>query len=112
MGDPVFGRLGARLSEAMMSINASKGFEYGLGFEGVGLRGARSLIPLLSILTVIYRVSANNSGGIQGGISNGADIYFRVAFKPVATLMRDLMTVDCYGREVLSQGAWPSLTPA
>lgn len=101
VGDPVFGRLGARLSEAMMSINASKGFEYGMGFEGVGLRGSEVMDPFTLDDDGNIGVSANHSGGIQGGISNGADIYFRVAFKPVATLMQDIMTVDCHGREVL-----------
>lgn len=100
VGDPVFGRLGARLAEAMMSINASKGFEYGMGFAGVGRRGSEVLDPFAVGADGKIGVSANNSGGIQGGISNGADIYFRVAFKPVATLMQDVETVDCHGNEV------------
>ena len=101
VGDPVFGRLGARLADAMMSINASKGFEYGMGFAGVGRRGSEVLDPFTVGEDGKIGVSANNSGGIQGGISNGADIYFRVAFKPVATLMQDITTVDCHGNEVL-----------
>lgn len=101
VGDPVFGRLGARLSEAMMSINASKGFEYGLGFSGVGLRGSQVMDRFMAGADGKIGVASNNSGGIQGGISNGEDIYFRVAFKPVATLMQDVETVDVSGREIL-----------
>lgn len=101
VGDPVFGRLGARLSEAMMSINASKGFEYGLGFGGVGLRGSQVMDRFVSGADGKIGVASNNSGGIQGGISNGEDIYFRVAFKPVATLMQDVETVDMNGNEIL-----------
>ena len=101
VGDPVFGRLGARLAEAMMSINASKGFEYGMGFGGVGMKGSEVMDPFKVDSDGNICVAANHSGGIQGGISNGADIYFRVAFKPVATLMQDITTVDCHGNEVL-----------
>ncbi len=101
LGDPVFGRLGARLAEAMMSINASKGFEYGMGFGGVELKGSEVMDPFTVGADGSIGVSANHSGGIQGGISNGADIYFRVAFKPVATLMQDIETVDCHGNKVL-----------
>lgn len=101
IGDPVFGRLNARLAEAMMSINASKGFEYGMGFAGVSHRGSE----VADRFTVddrgnIYTLT-NHSGGIQGGISNGQDIFFRVAFKPVATLLQDVMTIDKDGNEVL-----------
>lgn len=101
VGDPVFGRLGARLSEAMMSINASKGFEYGTGFGGLSLRGSEVMDRFKSDPKRGISTLTNHSGGIQGGISNGEDIYFRVAFKPVATLMRDVTTVDHDGREVL-----------
>lgn len=100
LGDPVFGRLNARLAEAMMSINASKGFEYGMGFRGVEKRGSEVMDRFVCEDGKI-RTLSNNSGGIQGGISNGEDIYFRVAFKPVATLMQDVETVDSEGNTVL-----------
>lgn len=100
LGDPVFGRLNARLAEAMMSINASKGFEYGMGFRGVEKRGSEVMDRFVCEDGRI-RTLSNNSGGIQGGISNGEDIYFRVAFKPVATLMQDVETVDSEGNTVL-----------
>lgn len=103
LGDPVFGRLGARLADAMMSINATKGFEYGQGFRGVELRGSECIDTFVSDNDRISTLT-NNSGGIQGGISNGQDIYFRVAFKPVATLMRDVETVDCNGNPVVVKG--------
>lgn len=103
LGDPVFGRLGARLADAMMSINATKGFEYGQGFQGVELRGSECIDTFVSDNGRISTLT-NNSGGIQGGISNGQDIYFRVAFKPVATLMRDVETVDCHGNPVVIKG--------
>lgn len=100
-GDPVFGRLSARLADAMMSINASKGFEYGMGFGGVGLRGSQVMDRFTAGGDGRIGIAANHSGGIQGGIANGEDIYFRVAFKPVATLMQDVATVDCHGNEIL-----------
>ncbi|MCM1077834.1 MAG: chorismate synthase [Bacteroides sp.] len=100
VGDPVFGRLNARLAGAMLSINASKGFEYGMGFGGVGLRGSQVMDPFAVDTDGNIKVTANHSGGIQGGISNGADIYFRVAFKPVATLIKDIETIDCHGQQV------------
>lgn len=100
-GNPVFGRLSARLADAMMSINASKGFEYGMGFGGVGLRGSQVMDRFTAEGDGRIGIAANHSGGIQGGIANGEDIYFRVAFKPVATLMQDVATVDCHGNEIL-----------
>lgn len=93
LGDPAFGKLHARLGEAMLSINAAKGFEYGMGFEGVCHRGSE-MIDLFTNNDGKIGTTSNNSGGIQGGISNGEDIYFRVAFKPVATLLRDVETID------------------
>lgn len=96
LGEPVFGKLHAQLGEAMLSINAVKGFEYGMGFDFADKRGSevndafRCDNGSVSTLT-------NNSGGIQGGISNGEDIYFRVAFKPVATLLRDVETINASG---------------
>ena len=87
----------------MMSINATKGFEYGQGFRGVELRGSECIDTFVNDNGRISTLT-NNSGGIQGGISNGQDIYFRVAFKPVATLMRDVETVDCNGNHVVVKG--------
>lgn len=96
LGDPVGDKLHASLAAAMMSINAAKGFDYGLGFAGVGARGSE-VMDLFESTDGRITTSANYSGGIQGGISNGADIYFRVAFKPVATLMREMPSVDTKG---------------
>lgn len=104
LGDPVFGRLNARLAEAMMSINASKGFEYGMGFAGVEHRGSELLDRFTTDDQGKVTTLSNHSGGIQGGISNGADIYFRVAFKPVATLMQDVETIDRNGAPVVIKG--------
>ncbi len=97
LGEPVFGKLHAALGSAMLGINAVKGFEYGQGFD-VGMRGSQ-------VNDVFYndngKISTltNNSGGIQAGISNGQDIYFRVAFKPVSTILRDQKTVDKTGQD-------------
>lgn len=92
-GEPVFDKLHARLAYAMMGINAAKGFEFGMGFDGAAHRGSEMNDAFITDNGRI-RTSTNHSGGIQGGISNGEDIYFRVAFKPVATLLRDVETVD------------------
>lgn len=100
LGDPVFGRLQSRLAGAMMSINAVKGFEYGLGFEGAKGRGSEQNDVFTTDDGGRIVTLTNRSGGIQGGISNGQDIYFNVAFKPVATLLRDQQTVDIQGRPV------------
>ena len=100
LGDPAFGKLHARLGEAMLSINAAKGFEYGMGFEGVCHRGSE-MIDLFTNNDGKIGTTSNNSGGIQGGISNGEDIYFRVAFKPVATLLRDVETIDKDGNPTI-----------
>ncbi len=99
LGDPAFGKLHACLASAMMSINAAKGFEYGMGFEGVTHRGSE-MIDVFKTENGKISTLTNNSGGIQGGISNGEDIYFRVAFKPVATLLRDVETIDKEGNTV------------
>ena len=96
LGEPAFDKLHARLAYAMMGINAAKGFEYGMGFDGVGNRGSEMNDNFTSEGGKIH-TTTNNSGGIQGGISNGEDIYFRVAFKPVATLLRDVETIDADG---------------
>lgn len=103
LGDPVFGRLQARLAEALMGINAAHGFEYGMGFDGASKRGSQVIDNWQSDPSDPrgIRARANNSGGIQGGISNGEDIVMRVAFKPVATMLRDVETVDDSGRDVI-----------
>ena len=92
-GDPAFGKLHARLGAAMLSINAVKGFEYGLGFAGSAWRGSEQHDSFLPG----YTTATNHSGGIQGGISNGQDIVFRVAFKPVATILQPQSTIDVNG---------------
>lgn len=99
VGEPIFDKLQARLAHAMFSINAVKGFEYGCGFEGVSKRGSE-LNDIFYTENGEVRTRTNNSGGIQGGISNGEDIYFRVAFKPVPTLLKDQETVNVNGESV------------
>ena len=96
LGEPEFGKLHAALGSAMLSINAVKGFEYGDGFDCVTARGSQQNDVFVNRNGQISTVT-NHSGGIQGGISNGEDIYFRVAFKPVATLLREQDTIDIYG---------------
>ena len=98
LGEPVFGKLHARLGAAMLSINAVKGFEYGLGFAGARGRGSEQNDVFEPDGQGGITTRTNNSGGIQGGISNGQDICFRVAFKPVATLLREQETVDLQGK--------------
>lgn len=100
LGQPAFGKLHAALGSAMLSINAVKGFEYGAGFAGVNARGSEQNDIFYDNNGKIDTRS-NNSGGIQGGISNGQDIYFRVAFKPVATLLMEQQTVDIHGNDTL-----------
>lgn len=97
LGEPVFGKLHATLGSAMLSINAVKGFEYGTGFD-VSQRGSEINDSFFNDHGKIS-TRTNNSGGIQAGISNGQDIYFRVAFKPVSTILRDQNTVDKEGNE-------------
>ncbi len=128
LGEPVFDKLQADLGKAMLSINAAKGFEYGSGFAGVKMKGSehndlfsppqppqvegRPTISLdwESQKTPPHKSDpteltlTNHSGGIQGGISNGMDIYFRVAFKPVATIMRDQPTLNAEGETVIIKG--------
>jgi chorismate synthase len=111
LGEPVFDKLHADLAKATMSINAAKGFEYGSGFEGVKMTGLQHndlyvLPPNGEALDLSLPVStvSNHSGGIQGGISNGMDIYFRVAFKPVATVMRDQPSINAKGDQVVVSG--------
>ena len=94
LGEPVFGRLNAALGNAMLSINACKGFEYGLGFSDCGKRGSEMIDTFVLSTSHLIDTRSNHSGGIQGGISNGQPIYFRCAFKPVATLLQEIETVD------------------
>lgn len=103
LGEPVFDKLHAELGKAMLGINAVKGFEYGSGFEGIKLRGSQHNDEFYNDKGRI-RTKTNLSGGIQGGISNGEDIYFNVAFKPVATIMQDQQSVDEKGNEVIVSG--------
>lgn len=100
LGDPVASKLSASLASAMLSINAAKGFEYGVGFKGAEMRGSECN-DLFVPGSQPVRTYTNHSGGIQGGVSNGEDIYFRVAFKPVATLMRDTQSIDREGKPVI-----------
>lgn len=100
LGQPAFGKLHAALGGAMLSINAVKGFEYGEGFAGVIARGSEQNDIFYNHHGHIA-TRTNHSGGIQGGISNGQDIYFRVAFKPVATLLMEQPTVDVQGNDTI-----------
>jgi len=100
LGEPVFDKLHAELGKAMLSINAVKGFEYGSGFEGVKMKGSAHNDQFNSDGST----KTNYSGGIQGGISNGMDIYFNVAFKPVATVIQGYETIDKEGNKVQAQG--------
>lgn len=100
LGEPVFDKLHAELGKAMLSINAVKGFEYGSGFKGCEMKGSEHNDTFNTDGTT----KTNYSGGVQGGISNGMDIYFRVAFKPVATLIQSYETIDKEGKVVQMQG--------
>ena len=100
LGEPVFDKLHAELGKAMLSINAVKGFEYGSGFCGVEMKGSEHN----DIFNEDGSTKTNLSGGIQGGISNGEDIYFRVAFKPVATIMQKQKTINSEGQKLEMQG--------
>jgi len=103
IGAPVFDKLHADLAKAMMSINAVKGFEYGGGFAMSKQRGSQVNDSFIDSPDGL-KTKTNNSGGIQGGISNGAPIYFRVAFKPVATIMQDQISLNDKGQEVVVKG--------
>ncbi len=100
LGEPVFDKLHADLGKAMLSINAVKGFEYGSGFCGAAMKGSEHN----DLFNEDGTTKSNLSGGIQGGISNGMDIYFRVAFKPVATIMKSQETIDNKGNKAEMQG--------
>lgn len=99
-GEPIFDKLHAQLGKAMLSINAVKGFEYGSGFCGAKMKGSEHN----DIFNADGTTTTNLSGGIQGGISNGMDIYFRVAFKPVATIMQAQQSIDNEGNIVEMHG--------
>ena len=103
-GEPVFDKLHAELGKAMLSINAVKGFSYGSGFEGVKLYGSEHNDAFYTDELGQVKTKTNHSGGIQGGISNGEDIYFQVAFKPVATIMVDQESVNEAGESVVVSG--------
>ena len=98
LGEPVYGKLHAALGNAMLSINACKGFDYGRGFDGIGERGSEQNDRFINTTDGIT-TATNRSGGIQGGISNGQPIYFRAAFKPVATQLGEQTTLDIHGNE-------------
>ncbi|MDC1378068.1 chorismate synthase [Flavobacteriaceae bacterium] len=100
LGEPVFDKLHAELGKAMLSINAVKGFEYGSGFKGTQMKGSEHN----DLFNRDGTTQTNRSGGIQGGISNGMDIYFNVAFKPVATIMQNQETINSKGEKVEMQG--------
>lgn len=100
LGEPIFNKLQAELAKAMLSINACKGFEYGSGFLGAKLLGSENN----DIFNPDSSTKTNHSGGIQGGISNGMDIYFKVAFKPVATLLRPQESIDKAGNIIQMEG--------
>ncbi|OWY18176.1 chorismate synthase [Sphingobacteriales bacterium UPWRP_1] len=104
LGEPVFDKLHARLAMAMLGINAAKGFEYGSGFAGAAMRGSEHNDLFYTTPQGNIATRTNFSGGIQGGISNGMDIYFRVAFKPVATILQPQPTVDHLGNDVTIEG--------
>jgi chorismate synthase len=103
LGEPVFDKLHADLGKAVLSINAVKGFEYGSGFEGTKMNGSAHN-DQFEIKEDSVSTKTNYSGGIQGGISNGQDIYFKVAFKPVATIIQDQKTINSEGKEIDLKG--------
>lgn len=103
LGEPVFDKFHAELGKAMLGINAVKGFEYGSGFDGTKLKGSAHNDEFYSEGSRV-RTKTNHSGGVQGGITNGEEVYFNVAFKPVATIMQDQQSVDRSGNEVTVSG--------
>ncbi len=100
VGDPLFDRLNARLGAALLSIPAVKGVEFGMGFEGCSRRGSEMIDEFYTASDGTIRTRTNNSGGIQGGISNGMPITLRIGFKPVATLLQEVHTVNATGEQV------------
>ena len=105
LGEPVFDKLQAGLARAMMSINAVKGFEYGSGFEGARMKGSEHNDSFIVSADGSISTSTNFSGGIQGGISNGMPVEFRVAFKPVSSILQSQETIDKHGRPVQYTGS-------
>jgi chorismate synthase len=103
LGEPVFDKLSADLAKAMLSIPSVKGFEYGSGFSSAGMKGSEHN-DLYTTRNRVITTETNRSGGIQGGISNGNEIFFRVAFKPVASLMKEQETVNREGEKVILKG--------
>jgi chorismate synthase len=103
LGEPVFDKLHAELAKAMLSINAVKGFEYGSGFAGTSLKGSEHNDEFYQTDGQV-KTKTNHSGGIQGGISNGQDVYFNVAFKPTATIMQDQPSIDQHGNPATVSG--------
>jgi len=103
LGEPVFDKIEAELAKAMLSINAVKGFEIGSGFNSTKMKGSEHNDKFVS-RNGRFETETNFSGGVQGGITNGMDIYFKVAFKPVATIMKDQLTVDNEGNEIVIEG--------
>jgi chorismate synthase len=99
LGEPVFDKLQARLAQACMSINAAHGFDYGAGFDGAEAKGSEQNDAFYTDENGRVKTKTNNSGGIQGGISNGEDIYFRVLFKPVASISKEQTTIDTNKKE-------------
>ncbi len=104
LGEPVFDKLHSELGRAMLTINAVKGFEYGSGFEGIKMKGSEHNDEFYTEEDGTVKTKTNYSGGIQGGISNGQDIYFNVAFKPVATIMQDQASIDIHGNDATVSG--------
>ncbi len=104
LGEPVFDKLHAVLGQAMLSINACKGFEYGSGFEGTSMLGSQHNDEFFSNENGETKTKTNHSGGIQGGISNGMNIDFKVAFKPVATIIKDQESIDQEGNKTIVSG--------
>jgi len=101
LGEPVYDKFSARLAYAMLSINAAKGFEYGLGFKAAEMSGSE----YHDIQNPDFSFRTNHDGGIQGGITNGEDIYFRVAFKPIPSVRYDRETIDFEGNPVMMKGS-------
>lgn len=104
LGEPVFDKLHAELGKAILSINACKGFEYGSGFDGIAMKGSEHNDSFFANDDGNIATKTNYSGGIQGGISNGMDIYFRAAFKPVATIIPAQESVDKFGQSTIITG--------
>ncbi|QNL21493.1 chorismate synthase [Hyphobacterium sp. CCMP332] len=103
LGEPVFNKLQSALAQAMMSINAAKGFQYGSGFESAQMKGSEHN-DIYEKRDNVLKTKTNNAGGIQGGISNGENLYFDVAFKPISTIMKDQPSVNDSGEEVILKG--------